>query len=121
VGIDIDPQAVAHANENAKINDLDKKVHFLTPEQLDSYSFKNPVVVLMNMISSEQKVAWNALIKSHQLSGIVISSGILEEQHVEYVDIANQFGWKIMHVEKREGWLGFIAKIDSSTYNITNS
>src|SRR5262245_847391 len=52
-GIDIDPLALEHAEKNQTLNHLEG-VSF-------SYTWKkNPTLVLMNMIYSEQEVAWTA-------------------------------------------------------------
>lgn len=108
IGIDIDPAALQHAKENAKLNHLSDRIEFYLPGEwmADDSSY----VVLMNMISSEQSVAWESFIKNKKISGILILSGILEEQREEYGSFAKRFGWKIQKSIEKEGWLGYVAE-----------
>lgn len=108
IGIDIDPAALEHAKENAKLNHLENKITFYLPDEWkpDESSY----IILMNMISSEQEVAWKSFIKNKRISGTLILSGILEEQSEEYASFSKRFGWKIEKCVEKEGWLGFVAK-----------
>lgn len=103
VGIDINADAVAHAKENAALNYF--QVHFCHPDE--PFEVDGPIVVVMNMISSEQEVAWRAFMKRN-LSGVLITSGVLKEQQEEYRAFAEQFGWSIQEIFENEGWLGFV-------------
>ena len=93
-GIDCEEEALRHAKENATLNQL----HCTFGNCLQK-KFDHPLI-LMNMISSEQKIAWNALpqIQSYTL----ILSGIPIEE-------ARPFAHYGTILEKREwkGWLGF--------------
>jgi ribosomal protein L11 methyltransferase len=93
-GIDCDEEALCHAKENAKLNQL----HCTFGKCLEK-KFDHPLI-LMNMISSEQKCAWSALppLQSYTL----ILSGIPIEE-------ARPFAHYGTILEKREwkGWLGF--------------
>lgn len=93
IGIDIDEGAVEHPKENAKLNGLDCFFGKSLPRVP-----KNPLI-LMNMISSEQKVAWEALPKFANC--LLITSGYpVEEKDPP-------------HFEKREleGWKGFRSQL----------
>ena len=57
IGIEIDPMAVEHSRENAALNQLEAE--FFLPEQVFHIP-DNDIIVLMNMIASEQKVAWES-------------------------------------------------------------
>ena len=94
IGIDIDEKAIAHARENAKLNELDCQF-----EKLVKRSFRCPLI-LMNMISSEQKVAWNTLPKLQDYT--LILSGILVEERAPF----KHYGTVLKQVEL-DGWLGF--------------
>lgn len=91
-GIDIDLDAIAHAKENAKLNNV--KVSF-------SKKSVQSDVILMNMIFSEQKVAYQSGAKE------MITSGILESQKDSYVQWVNSLGWDLVEVTQEEEWLGF--------------
>ena len=110
IGIDIDPAALEHAKENAKLNHLENKIEFYLPGAWKPDALEPSYVILMNMISSEQEVAWKSFIKNKKISGILILSGILLEQQEEYRAFAKRFGWKLQEVREKEGWLGFIAE-----------
>lgn len=89
IGIDIDEGAIAHAKENAELNGLDCFFGKTIPE------IKETPLILMNMISSEQKVAWKSLPSFE--GALLITSGFpVEEEDPP-------------HFEKREleGWKGF--------------
>lgn len=107
IGIDIDPAALDHAKENAKLNQLGDKIELYLPDEWtpDASSY----IILMNMISSEQEVAWKSFIQNKKISGTLILSGVLEEQKKEYTKFAMHFGWTIQKCIEKDGWLGLIA------------
>lgn len=107
IGIDIDPKALRHAKQNAVLNHLDEKVLFCLPE--DPMEIPSSVVIVMNMITSEQEVAWRSFIKGRKASGTLILSGILTEQKEAYALFAKNFGWSIIKVIEQDGWLGVVA------------
>lgn len=105
IGIDIDPEAIVHAQENALLNHLN--VNFVEPHQFNLSKKDTSVVVLMNMIISEQMEAWHAISKKHSLSGTAFTSGILSEQRSDYLDLLKKWEWKPTHIEQEDQWLGF--------------
>ncbi len=107
IGIDIDRQANLHAAKNAALNQLD--VRFFHPDEMDQQFKDEPVVILMNMITSEQQVAWKSF--NQNLSGIALTSGMLQEQEKAYRKLVKSWGWTINKVISEEGWLGIEATI----------
>lgn len=99
-GIDICEEALAHANENAKLNQI-SNVHF-------GQSGQKGEVLLLNMISSEQEIAWKAHPYLHGFEGIVISSGILSEQKEAYITQTLSRGWTVISSKEEEGWIGWV-------------
>lgn len=99
IGIDIDPQAIAHAKKNAKLNELDAKFSKKLPKISSS-------IFLMNMILPEQRelnpAQFNAWAK------LWIVSGILADQKKEYLKITKQWGWRPIEEFSSEGWMGWI-------------
>lgn len=94
-GIDIDPAAIEHAQENAFINQLD--ITFGFPEE---YHVKVPrLVVLMNMISSEQEIALKSLQVLRDIPCDFFISGILEGEIYKRQ-------WTLKEQMSEEGWLG---------------
>lgn len=108
-GTDIDDFALKHATDNALLNGLEKKAEFLKPTKLPRIS--HDVVVVMNMISSEQQIAW----KTHQnlKTSYLITSGILEQEHKEYLSFASSWGWKPIQEQREEQWKAYLFKLES--------
>ena len=97
-GIDIDEEALIHARKNAKHNDLD-----CTFGETPVKPFKHPLI-LMNMISSEQKVAWSSLPKWEHytliVSGIPVEEGSPFEHYGTVVEARELNGWKAFKIKK---------------------
>lgn len=97
---DIDPEALVHAKQNGHLNGIDI-------DTAPTLSFSNKPVVLMNMISSEQELAWNNW--GCQFDTL-ITSGILTSAKESYLKFAKANGWKLIEEQESEGWLGFTFK-----------
>lgn len=93
-GIDIDEGAIIHAQENAKINGL--KCFFGTKL---SHTPTHPLI-LMNMISSEQKIAWNALPKFKRYR-LIVSGYPIEEKEPH-------FDGALIKKSTLDGWKGYV-------------
>ena len=94
LGIDNDASALEHAKLNAHLNNL--KITF---SKSINY-FSSYPLILMNMISSEQKIAWNAL-PAFQNYTLILSGIPLEEKFS-----IDKYGTLIEKYEL-DGWLGF--------------
>lgn len=99
VGIDIDSDAIIHAQKNQKLNNL--KAHFSL-----SIPKKKFDIALMNMITSEQQVVMKQTIDAD----LWITSGMLVKQREEYLLLANLWGWTLLEEATQDGWLGMIFK-----------
>jgi ribosomal protein L11 methyltransferase len=97
-GIDIDPEALLHAKENNELNHLNARFNKKLPPKLP------PSIFLMNMILSEQRVAF----QKHPSAKLWITSGILESQESEYLAQADKWGLKVRSRHQNSEWLGFI-------------
>jgi ribosomal protein L11 methyltransferase len=106
-GIDIDPAAIEHAQQNARLNSLEELCHF----QLLSQPFSIPegfeFVLLMNMIHSEQKEAWNSMPLLHSLPMVCLTSGILSSEEDLYQAICRSRGWQHSNTLCEAPWCGF--------------
>lgn len=109
-GIDIDPQAVEHARKNVVLNGMEKSVRFGLPEEAAAWIPKAPLVALMNMIQSEQVVAWESLSRWHHAIDCAVTSGILKEEKEVYLAQCDAWGFDPVEVREEEGWLGFVLK-----------
>lgn len=103
IGIEIDPEAVEHAKENAKVNQL--SVKFLLPEVLKTFP-KGELLFVMNMIRTEQANAWSVLPLLDRPAQI-ITSGVMSQEKEIYLQEASKRGWELQNVEELDGWLGF--------------
>lgn len=107
LGIDIDSQAIKHSIENQRLNQIPENKILFTDQKV---SYQKPYLVLMNMIRSEQMVAWGSLSELHPWAERIITSGILEEDKENYLELASRFGWTLLESLEEEGWLGFVFK-----------
>ncbi len=112
-GIDIEEEAIKHSQENAALNQVETKTTF-SKEMDPSWIPKEPFVIVMNMIESEQKAAWESLIPFHKETAsrlenlTMITSGILASQKERYLKLAKSWGWSPIHEREEEGWVGFV-------------
>ena len=97
-GIDIDPDALTHAHENAQLNHL---TAFFSKDLPSSGE-----IVLMNMILPEQKIVMQQRPKGE----LWIVSGILPQQQETYLGLAKAWNWNLVQKKEREGWLGMVFK-----------
>jgi ribosomal protein L11 methyltransferase len=112
-GIDIEEGAIQHSIENAAVNHVTEKTHFakkINPAWIPL----EPCVIVMNMIESEQKIAWESLPLLHSLNATVIISGLLFAQKEHYRQLAKSWGWSLVEEREEEGWNGFIFLQNSS-------
>lgn len=77
--LDISNDALEHTQKNAQRNHVSVK----TSKLLETIPEDN-LLILMNMISSEQEIAWQMNQCLHQKKFLLITSGILEEQDSSY-------------------------------------
>lgn len=110
-GIDIDEGAIAHAKANAQINGMENRVDFCLPSELVLKLAEQPptceITALMNMIQSEQQVAWASIENIHHRISEIYVSGVLEEEKISYIQSANNRGWILKDENLKDGWLGF--------------
>ncbi|MBM3192215.1 MAG: methyltransferase [Chlamydiae bacterium] len=102
LGVDIDPQALAHAQENALLNQASRHATF-------SSSFDPKIlsegfwIVCLNMLWQEQIEVF-ASYPSLDFKGIFIVSGLLEEQKASYLASFPYAGFKLINSSSKEGW-----------------
>lgn len=100
IGIDIDEEAILHARQNAKLNQLQQSARFA--KALPKHSRG---IVLINMILSEQKVVLQELPDLPLRASLWIASGILAEQRQETLIFAEKLSLQFLE-EKQEGeWI----------------
>ena len=98
IGIDIDPQAVQSARDNAERNQVDAQ--FYLPDAAPGAQY---AVVIANILSNPLKVLAPMLAARVQSGGRIVLSGILAEQAEEMRTLYGE--WFVMHPAKiDEGW-----------------
>lgn len=107
-GIDIDKEALIHSSANAECNGMGM-IEFFLPDVCKGVGAGS--VALMNMIQSEQEIAWRSLTSSvESIPETIVTSGILREGRVEYLSMCTEWGWKLITEQEEDGWLGFVFK-----------
>lgn len=105
-GLDIEAEALEHSKQNAHLNQLSHKCFFCRPEKL-KLDTSSSLLILMNMIQSEQLIAWNSLPILHSLPGNCITSGIRQEHRDSYLQQTKQWGWHLIEELNESEWLAF--------------
>ncbi len=105
-GIDINEDAIEHANKNCRANKLSEIVEF--SKNLNKDWPARVDVILMNMTFGEQRVALDSYPLLKQPQPIVITSGILVEQLAEYLEWTKSLGWNLYQKKIDAGWIGFV-------------
>jgi ribosomal protein L11 methyltransferase len=107
-GIDIDPEALEHSRRNSELNGMSALAHFMLPDEIASHIPRERCVALMNMITSEQEVAWESLSVLHPKIATLVVSGVLAEQRNAYLALWQVRGWRLVSEQEEEGWLAFV-------------
>ena len=108
LGVDIDPQAVISAKDNALRNEV--KVDFRLPED-DTPDSQHDVVVA-NILANPLQVLAPALCQRITPNGHIVLSGILERQADEV--IATYLPWIQLHVWREcDGWVCLTGQLQS--------
>lgn len=106
-GIDIDPQALEHSRQNAFLNHIEGQCSFSLPSAFHWHLFDQSILILMNMIRTEQQEAWSSLTSLHRQSAKILTSGIRIEERTLYLDQVAQWGWSLQEEKEELGWLIF--------------
>lgn len=110
-GIDIDPDAITHAKDNAILNDMGSSVTFILPATF-VFEATHDVVMVMNMIRSQQAEAWNSLPQLHKIPAELFTSGVLKSEREAYIHECQNRGWILIDERSEEDWLGFHWKVE---------
>lgn len=106
-GVDIDPEALIHSQRNALLNDLGDRCHFCLPAEFSCLPAAAPILIAMNMIQSEQKMAWESMHLLHGRPAELITSGIPLEDRDSYLQYASSVGWVLKDEVSERGWTAY--------------
>lgn len=109
-GVDIDADAVVHAQRNAEINILQRKTTFCLPEGFIEPTEPGKWVVVINMIWSEQRQAWPMWIEKANRAEKIIVSGLLATERGAYLSFVNQWGWALIDEHQQGEWIALTLK-----------
>ena len=104
--IDIDSQAISHSRGNAVLNLVQDDIVFGITLSASAEVGKYPIVA-MNMIASDQILAWEGIkdLSCHQMD--IFTSGILALERDRYLCESLERGWELKREEEKGGWLAF--------------
>jgi ribosomal protein L11 methyltransferase len=107
--MDIDPAALDHTACNARRNGLEGKIHCVDHLDLNAMKLDGtpPPLFVMNMISSEQLQVYRSLSQLWMLPACWITSGILTEQHAEYLALCARWGWSLVEKKSDGVWQAY--------------
>jgi ribosomal protein L11 methyltransferase len=100
MGVDIDDDAIAHAKENARLNHMNIQFSKKPRGTFD--------IILINMIESEQKVAWSFCSQFISPPQQIIASGILHSHRNQYISLASSWGWTLISETQEADWSVFL-------------
>jgi ribosomal protein L11 methyltransferase len=106
-GIDIDEQALEHSRQNASLNHFETQCTFSSPADFTFQPSAPSILILMNMIRTEQLAAWSSLTSLHLQSADLLTSGIPKEEREIYLKQIAHWGWHLCHEKEELGWLAF--------------
>ncbi len=98
--LDISNDALEHTQKNANLNHVSVE----TSKQLHAIPEDN-ILILMNMISSEQEIAWEMNSSLHKKKALLITSGVLKEQHHEYLALLQQWKLHVLDIIYLDNWI----------------
>ena len=109
LGVDIDPQAVISAKDNAERNEV--TVDFRLPEEDSTHSQHD--VVVANILANPLQVLAPALCQRIAPNGHIVLSGILERQAQEVINTYQP--WIKLHVWREcDGWVCLTGQLSSA-------
>ena len=100
IAVDIDPQAIIAANENAKINNVDKKISIISPDSLPSIEVD---LLIANILSNPLMTLRDKFIKLIKPNGRIVISGIMKKQLQEVSEHYEEF-CNILDIRERNKW-----------------
>jgi len=100
IAVDIDPQAIIATKENAKINNVDKKISIVSS---DSLADKEVDLLIVNILSNPLMTLRDKFIELIKPNGRIVISGIMKKQLLEVSKHYEEF-CTIVDVKERNKW-----------------
>ncbi len=111
LGLDIDPEAIPNALENARINNVDKyfSVHAGSMEQVKVRHYFD--LVISNLIREGIIDLFDRFVEVLKPGGTMILSGILDEQNEEMLDLFRRGVSADIEILRLNEWLCYILRM----------
>jgi ribosomal protein L11 methyltransferase len=100
IAVDIDPQAIIATKENAKINNVDKKISIVSSEGLADIEAD---ILIANILSNPLMTLRDKFIELIKPNGRIVISGIMKKQLLEVSKHYEEF-CTIVDVKERNKW-----------------
>jgi len=100
IAVDIDPQAIIATKENAKINNVHKKISIISPESLIDIEVD---LLVANILSNPLMILRDKFIKLVKSNGRIVISGIMKKQLLEVSKHYEEF-CNIVVIKERNKW-----------------
>jgi len=100
IAVDIDPQAIIATKENAKINNVDKKISIVSS---DSLADKEADLLIANILSNPLMTLRDKFIELIKSNGRIVISGIMKKQLLEVSKHYEEF-CNIVDIKERNKW-----------------
>lgn len=110
IGIDIDPSAVAVANDNILINSVEKNVKISTGDFKHGFE-NNTDIVVSNLMADLVKELGQILLNNREKPLLWISSGILLSQKENTKDAIESMGFSVLEIKEEGEWCAIAAKL----------
>ncbi len=107
-GLDIDPRAVAHARQNARLNHIGR-ARFIVADVLHFKAQTRYEVVTANLFSELLSAALPILRRALRPDGCLIVSGILREQAESVVHALAKARFPLAQQRRRGKWIALLA------------
>jgi len=100
IAVDIDPQAVIATKENAKINNVDKKINVVSSASLADIKAD---LLIANILSNPLMILRDKFIELIKSNGKIVISGIMKKQLQEVLNHYEEF-CNIVAIKERNKW-----------------
>ena len=100
IAVDIDPQAIIATKENAKINNVDKKISIVSSESLADTEAD---LLIANILSNPLMILRDKFIDLIKSNGRIVISGIMKKQLLEVAKHYEEF-CNIVDIKERNKW-----------------
>ncbi len=111
VGIDIDPLSIKESRKNFALNDIPFKNKNFVISDLRDFNFSEKFdIIFANMLYNEIEMNINQFANLVLDNGILLFSGILQEEKDDFVSLLNSSGFSMDCIFQKNKWMLFVAR-----------